>query len=259
MDCQKVKDSLVNFFNNSIKIESDSKECRIVVPIYGRDNDLLELSVRKSSLSDRGKYYITDDAETISSLYLYGIEVEKEGKPKSILESIEKSLNVEIVDGEIRAYANDDDLGLTISKIISSILGVQYIQYLTRPKTIIAFKQKVKVFLDEKAPDYEYNAKVKGLTGEKSRFDFGFPQHDIYIDTLYGATDYYAFEQTLKTCMKSVEITRVKPELKVVAVFDDVDEESKDWWTSRSIHYMENYLYKHIPWSKKEKILEIIQ
>lgn len=259
MDCQKIKELLLNFFDSSIKIESDEKECRIIFPLYGRDNDLLELSIKKSSLPEKGKYYITDDAENISSLYLYGMNIEGDNKSKSILDSIEKTLNVNIENNEIRAYANDSDLGLIISKVLSSILGVQYLQYLSKPKMITAFKQTVKIFLDEVSPDYLYNPKIKGSTGEVSRFDFGYPQYKIYIDSLHATTDYWAFNRTIATCIKSIEITRITPELKVVALYDDVDEESKNWWTSKVIHYMDTYLDEYVPWSKKEKLLEIIQ
>lgn len=259
MECKKIKELLVNFFNNSIKIETDEKECKIIFPIYGRDNDLLELTVRKSSLPEKGKYYITDDAENISSLYLYGMNIEGDTKSKSILDSIEKTLDVQIENDEIKAYANDNDLGLMISKVLSSILGAQYIQYLAKPKTITAFKQTVKIFLDEKSPEYIYNPKIKGTTGEESRFDFGYPQNKIYIDSLHATTDYYAFNRTIATCIKSIEVTKINPNLKVVAIYDDVDEDSKNWWTSKVINYMDTYLYEQIPWSKKEKLLEIIQ
>lgn len=259
MDCEKIKKILLNFFDNSIKIESDEKECRIAFPIYGRDNDLLELTIRKSSLPEKGKYYITDDAENISSLYLYGMNIEGDNKSKSILDSIEKTLNVKIENDELKAYANDNDLGLIISKVLSSILGIQYIQYLAKPKMITAFKQTVKIFLDEKSPDYVYNPKIKGSTGEESRFDFGYPQNKVFIDSLHATTDYWAFNRTIATCIKSVEITKITPELKVVAIYDDVDEESKNWWTSKVLHYMDTYLHYHIPWSKKEILLEIIE
>ena len=133
MDCEKIKTSLSDFFKNSIKVETDKKECRVVLPIYGRDKDLIEIFIRESSLKEKGKYYITDDAETISSLYGLGVEIEEDRKPKLILDSIEKSHNIEIKNGEIRTYAQEENLGLAISNIISSILGVQYIQYLSRP------------------------------------------------------------------------------------------------------------------------------
>jgi hypothetical protein len=51
------------------------------------------------------------------------------------------------------------------------------------------------------------------------------------MDSLYATSVFLANAATFAICFKSIEITGVNPKLKVIANFDDVDEESKDCWT----------------------------
>lgn len=258
VECEDIKKLITDFFNESIKVEANGKECLVVFPIFGSDNDLINFYVRKSS-EKKYQYYITDCCETISKLYTLGVEIKEEGMAKEILDSIEQGLNVSIKDNEIIAYANDDDIGLIISKIMSAILGVEYIRYISKPRHIPMFKKDVKIYLNEIRPEYYENISVEGKSGETFEFDFGYLDQEMYIDTLYATTPREALHLTDYTIVKKFDMGELKQKSKVVAIYDDVDKEAKDVWKGNPLYVMNHFLDEIVPWSKKEKILEIIQ
>lgn len=257
MDCEHIKKLLSEFFNESIKIESDGKGCQIVFPIFGSDNDLLSLYVKKSSEKNY-QYYITDNCDTISELYTLGVEIRENSLAKEILDSIEHGLNVSIKKNEIIAYANENDLGLVISRIMSAILGIEYIRYTSRPSHIPSFRRDVKIYLTENRPDYYENIPIEGESGI-FEFDFGYVDQELFLDTLYATIPREASHVTSETIVKRFDTKEIKPKSKVIAIFDDVDKETKEVWQGNPLHFMEHFLDDYIPWSKKEKLLEIIQ
>jgi len=257
MDCNHIKNLLSNYIDESIKVESGKKECNLIFPIFGHDSDLIDFYIRESDEKNY-RYYITDKGETIATLYTLGVEMKDDGTRNEILQSIGHGLNVLIKNDEIIAYANDNDLGLTLSKIISAILGVQYLRYISRPIHIPTFKRDVKIFLDDNRPDYAENVPIKGYSGE-FKFHFSYIQQDLYIDTLYATQVRDAQLISDEICLKKIDIKEIHPAIKIAAIYDDVDKIAKNVWKEPALKIMNNYLDRCIPWSKKEKLLEIIQ
>ena len=95
MDCAHIKKMLSNYLDESIKIETTEKECNLIFPIIGHDNDLIDFHIKESNEKNY-RYYITDKGETIATLYTLGIEMKDDGTRNEILESIGHGLNVTI-------------------------------------------------------------------------------------------------------------------------------------------------------------------
>ena len=49
MDCDHVKKLLSNFLDESIKVEASKKECNLIFPIFGHDNDLIDFYIKESN------------------------------------------------------------------------------------------------------------------------------------------------------------------------------------------------------------------
>jgi len=225
MDCSHIKKLLRDYLDESIKISTEDNQCNLVFPIFGHDNDLVNFYIKNSS-NKENKYYITDKGETIDTLYTLGVEIKDEGTKTEILESICAGLNIKIKDNEIIAYANDEDIGFTISRIISSILGIQYLRYISRPIHIPAFKNDVRTYLKENRPDFAEDVPIEGESGD-FKFDFGYLEEDIYFNTLYAPQNRNAQLISEELCLRNIDIKKKNSKIKIGAIYDDVDKTSK--------------------------------
>jgi len=220
MDCDHIKKLITDFFSESIKVESDGEECQVIFPIFGSDNDLINLYIRPRKNEKDYQFYITDFCETILKLYTLGVEIRDNSEAKDILDSIEQTMNIKIKDNEIIGYANENDLGLTISQFISSLIGIEYIRYISRPRPIPTFRKDVKEYLKDNRPDYYENIPIEGISGT-FKFDFEYIDQEIYIDTLYATIPREALHVTDAAIVKKFDLKEINEKSKVMEIYDD--------------------------------------
>jgi hypothetical protein len=227
-----------------------------VLPIQGRDGDAIEFLVRQDPKS--GQATISDEAETIAGLVLNGTDIHMGPGRQLILSSVLNHFGMKVASNELTMTAKPHELADAIFRFASAVLAIQYVQYTSKPTTIKAFRDEVQVYLREVDPAFQKEPRVKGVSGEELVFDFGYRQYNLMLEAMYATSEYAAFEKTLTYCMRAVDAKKQSPKLRFGAFYDDTDKDVGPIWTPREVHFLDTWIQHPIPWSKKEKIREVL-
>lgn len=251
MDCAQLRDELLGYLNEALEIRETEGRCSVVLPIKGRDGDLVEAYIRYNE--ELSTLIITDETDTISSLFLNGVDVDSSENRRTRLNRICNFYEIKNQDNELLKYTDIDRVAQDIVDFLSGLLSIQYLQYTSRPRKVDTFAEDIEEFLDGVDPHYTKDAEVTGASGEKVSFDFGYLDYNVYVGALHASSNYLAKEKTLTFCMGAVDVKEEDPGYSVIAFYDDSEDDLAQCWSSREMHYMEKYLDRAFAWTARHE------
>ncbi len=114
------KSTYLSWMDRNIQeIRVNDKTTRLVFPFLDFCNDHIEISIA----DDLTKVIVSDDGETIANLFLSGIEVNANGKYKSILQEVTILYGVTITtDKELIISCSQTNFGNAINRLLQCIM-----------------------------------------------------------------------------------------------------------------------------------------
>lgn len=152
----------------SIITETGTDWALISTPFIGLFNDTLEVYAKK----ENGKILLSDDGVTINNLELIGSQLSRSPKRKDLLDRILLNYDVQMLDGEIVAVANENNFAQKKHNLISAISEINDMYMLAKHTVASVFKEDVQRYLDEQEIVYTPQFISKGSTGLEFTFDF---------------------------------------------------------------------------------------
>ncbi|USS88508.1 DUF1829 domain-containing protein [Fructilactobacillus hinvesii] len=144
----ELKDAIDSFNQNNIKLSKTSNAIRIDTPFYNRSNDsiILYAIVKKD-----GNLHLTDGGYVIDDLMSIGINLLKSKKRRELLESklTSFSVNIDEETHEIFTESSIQDFPIKQNLLAQSMMFVDDMFVLAKPKTNNLFIEDVQNFFDE--------------------------------------------------------------------------------------------------------------
>ena len=144
---------------------------RLTLPFLDRNNDFIELFIK---IQNDGKYYITDDSETINELKLSQFDIFNSPRRKEILNSILVSHGVSLSEtNELYVTCKKGTLAQSKHLLSQCIIKVSDMFNLSRKNVKSLFLEDVQDFLDNNDIRYIENISFNGKSRLMSNYDFG--------------------------------------------------------------------------------------
>ena len=168
----------INWLNENIEQYKISDTVyRLTLPFLDRNNDCIELFIK---LLDDGRYYITDDSETINELKLSQFDIFTGTRRREIFDSILAAHGVSFSkNDELYITCSRDSLAQSKHMLSQCIIKVSDMFYLSRKNVKSIFIEDVQNFLDINNIRYIENVSFSGKSKLMSNYDFGIGKSNV--------------------------------------------------------------------------------
>ncbi|OGF67689.1 MAG: hypothetical protein A2Y62_11230 [Candidatus Fischerbacteria bacterium RBG_13_37_8] len=145
-----------------INLSSEGANRYIVfTPFMFDDGDHLAIILKLES----NNWFLTDEGHTFMHISYDDINFEQ-GTRAEIIDRVLLSYGIKSVEGELRAYIENDNYGDALYSFIQGLIKINDISYLKRERARSTFLEDFRNFLTEKIPE------------NKREFDYNDPVHD---------------------------------------------------------------------------------
>lgn len=253
MKCEEVVEKYLAWLGNRFKaIPGERKGCRIITPFLTPENDPIVIHIEEIGAQ---KYKLTDKGFISSYWFLAGVELSTSRRTELLKDVIGES-GIQYLNDELYIECLINDLEVSLHCIIGAMLTLSdfYLMAQEGEEISVQFAEEVKSYLDEQQKHYFFRRKVPGKAIEHD-IDFIFNHRGMrYADTLQASNNFDAKVHTERLIFKFYDIRSLDSGFYGIAVYDD----RKDVWASETMKILNEYADLTIPWSGKEKLLEIV-
>lgn len=133
----------------------------VFTPFMFDDGDHLPILLKQ----ENGRWYLSDEGHTFMHVSYDEIDIEK-GTRAKIIDTVLGSYKIKNIEGELRAYVENDNYGDTLYSFIQGLIKITDISYLTRERVRSTFLEDFRILLEEKIPE------------NRRTFDYNDPKYD---------------------------------------------------------------------------------
>ena len=240
-------------YENIEQYKINEAVCRLTLPFLDRNNDFIELFIK---IQDDGRYYITDDSETINELKLSQFDIFSSPRRKEILNSILVSHGVSLSENnELYVICKKGTLAQSKHMLSQCILKVSDMFYLSRKNVKSLFLEDVQNFLDDNGIRYIENISLNGKSKLMSNYDFGIGKSKEAPARMIKVINNLDLNQAKNTIFSWTDTEEERKNKSVLYVFiqDTEKKISKD-----AINALEEYLITPVLWSNRKNYVEAL-
>lgn len=250
LDPVQLKEEYINWLEDEIKLEKIDEYIEITSPFLDRYNDYLQIYAK---IEKDNEIFLTDDSYTINNLKMSGIDINSP-KRKQLLNSFLNKYRVKLDNDSLVIKAGIEDFPQKILFLVQAMLNVDDMFMLSQNKVASIFLDDIKNFLDGKEIFYSENVNFIGKSGFFYSYDYLIQRTKNKPERLCKAINNpnkQNFQSTMFMWNDTKETRNADSQL---IVFLN-DENRID---PSIIEGFKNYEVNAVPWSKREKYLELL-
>lgn len=250
LDPVQLKEEYINWLEDEIKFEKIDEYIEITSPFLDRYNDYLQIYAK---IEKDNEIFLTDDSYTINNLKMSGIDINSP-KRKQLLNSFLNKYRVKLDNDSLVIKAGIEDFPQKILFLMQAMLNVDDMFMLSQNKVASIFLDDIKNFLDGKEIFYSENVNFIGKSGFFYSYDYLIQRTKNKPERLCKAINNpnkQNFQSTMFMWNDTKETRNADSQL---IVFLN-DENRID---PSIIEGFKNYEVNAVPWSKREKYLELL-
>lgn len=242
--CTIIIKQLFDYLNEWSSVRMLGNGCMVVTPFQHYDYSFIELYVEFQD----GKYYISDDGETLAMLFVSGLTINHHSPLFRVVKQIAQDHSVMFENDVLSIQAYEQELGAKIYTLIHAIQSVGFLIYRRTHRKSSTFKDEVETLILKSEVVYTPNYTIRGYANTHTIDFYINSNQNILIDTLSTTSVSIAREKTKKIAYKHLDLNSESLVHKFVLVIDDRREENMLAWQDEEIQniftaYFEDNLF----------------
>lgn len=252
--CSEAISSYLDRLRETFEIVPMDKGCLIVAPFLRSDNSYFEIELLQQP---NGKILLTDNADTISYLFIQGLNIRRSRELRRLINNIAARFNVDIQKDEIFKESDVESLDSSMESMINAMQDVSYLIYKKLKRGPVSFYDEVEKFLMSNEVRYDPQYQVSGRSyTHKFRFHMNEDRRMLF-EPLTATSHHVALVRAERLAFWWVDIREVHPEYRKIALLDDI-EKKESFWFGKPRDVLEEYSDKVVVWSNKQDVLETV-
>jgi len=245
MDCQQLIDAYARWLKAKFVATEINGVCEITTPFVDRNNDLLQIYVKRT---DRG-FVLTDDGYILNELALSGCEINTP-KRKQMLTVILNGFGIRQLEDKLVVEAQPSTFPQKKHDLLQAMLAVNDLFVMASPHIASFFREDVEKWLHERDIRFTPSIKITGKSGYDHFFDFVVPASRRRPERVLRAISQLS-RQSASAYMFSWQDTMQMraPASQAFAVINDIG----NGHHPDAIAAMEQYQINAIPWSHRNE------
>ena len=246
----ELKEKYIKWINEEINVRKINEYVEITSPFLDRFNDYLQVYAK---LNDDNEIILTDDAYIINNLKMSGIDINS-NKRKQILEKVLKKYNVKLENDALVISSGIDDFPQKIIFLMQAMLNIDDMFMLSQNKVASIFIDDVTNFLETKEIFYSKNVNFVGKSGFVYSYEYLIQRTKNKPERLCKVINTPNKQNFQNTIFMWSDTKETRDENSKLIVFLN-DGNRVD---PNIIEGFKNYNVDTIPWSERERYLELL-
>ena len=247
----ELKEKYISWLEEEISVNKIGEYLEVTSPFLDRYNDYLQVYAK---IERDNEILITDDAYTINNLRMSGIDINS-NKRKQLLTSFLNKYRVDLNNDELIIKTGIEDFPRKIIFLMQAMLNIDDMFMLSQNKVASIFLDDVTKFLDEKEIFYSKDVNFIGKSGFLYSYEYLLQRSKTQPERLckvINNPNKQNFQNTIFMWNDTKE-TRSNDSKLIVFLNDEnkIDTSVTDGF--------KNYEVETIPWSKKDKYIELLK
>ena len=251
LDPIKVKEKYIKWLEQEISVNKIGEYLEITSPFLDRYNDYLQVYAK---LEADDEIILTDDAYIINNLQMSGVDINS-NKRKQVLESFLNKYNVKLEEDALVTKSGIEDFPQKILFLMQAMLNIDDIFMLSQNKVASIFLEDVTEFLDSRDIFYSKDVSFVGKSGFIYSYEYLLQRTKEKPERLCKVINNPNKQNFQNTIFMWNDTKETRDNDSQLIVFLN-DENKID---ATVIEGFKNYNVNTIPWSEREKHLELLR
>ena len=251
LDPIKVKEKYIKWLEQEISVNKIGEYLEITSPFLDRYNDYLQVYAK---LEADDEIILTDDAYIINNLQMSGVDINS-NKRKQVLESFLNKYNVKLEEDALVTKSGIEDFPQKILFLMQAMLNIDDMFMLSQNKVASIFLEDVTEFLDSRDIFYSKDVSFVGKSGFIYSYEYLLQRTKEKPERLckvINNPNKQNFQNTIFMWSDTKETRDINSQLIVF-----LNDENKI--DASIVEGFKNYNVNTIPWSEREKHLELLR
>ena len=251
LDPIKVKEKYIKWLEQEISVNKIGEYIEITSPFLDRYNDYLQVYAK---LEADDEIILTDDAYIINNLQMSGVDINS-NKRKQVLESFLNKYNVKLEEDALVTKSGIEDFPQKILFLMQAMLNIDDMFMLSQNKVASIFLEDVTEFLDSRDIFYSKDVSFVGKSGFIYSYEYLLQRTKEKPERLCKVINNPNKQNFQNTIFMWNDTKETRDNDSQLIVFLN-DENKID---ATVIEEFKNYNVNTIPWSEREKHLELLR
>lgn len=251
LDPIKVKEKYIKWLEQEISVNKIGEYLEITSPFLDRYNDYLQVYAK---LEADDEIILTDDAYIINNLRMSGVDINS-SKRKQVLESFLNKYNVKLEEDALVTKSGIEDFPQKILFLMQAMLNIDDMFMLSQNKVASIFLEDVTEFLDSRDIFYSKDVSFVGKSGFIYSYEYLLQRTKEKPERLCKVINNPNKQNFQNTIFMWNDTKETRDNDSQLIVFLN-DENKID---ATVIEGFKNYDVNTIPWSEREKHLELLR
>ena len=251
LDPIKVKEKYIKWLEQEISVNKIGEYLEITSPFLDRYNDYLQVYAK---LEADDEIILTDDAYIINNLQMSGVDINS-NKRKQVLESFLNKYNVKLEEDALVTKSGIEDFPQKILFLMQAMLNIDDMFMLSQNKVASIFLEDVTEFLDSRDIFYSKDVSFVGKSGFIYSYEYLLQRTKEKPERLCKVINNPNKQNFQNTIFMWNDTKETRDNNSQLIVFLN-DENKID---ATVIEEFKNYNVNTIPWSEREKHLELLR
>ena len=251
LDPIKVKEKYIKWLEQEISVNKIGEYLEITSPFLDRYNDYLQVYAK---LEADDEIILTDDAYIINNLQMSGVDINS-NKRKQVLESFLNKYNVKLEEDALVTKSGIEDFPQKILFLMQAMLNIDDMFMLSQNKVASIFLEDVTEFLDSRDIFYSKDVSFVGKSGFIYSYEYLLQRTKEKPERLCKVINNPNKQNFQNTIFIWNDTKETRDNDSQLIVFLN-DENKID---ATVIEGFKNYNVNTIPWSEREKHLELLR
>ncbi len=251
LDPIKVKEKYIKWLEQEISVNKIGEYLEITSPFLDRYNDYLQVYAK---LEADDEIILTDDAYIINNLQMSGVDINS-NKRKQVLESFLNKYNVKLEEDALVTKSGIEDFPQKILFLMQAMLNIDDMFMLSQNKVASIFLEDVTEFLDSRDIFYSKDVSFVGKSGFIYSYEYLLQRTKEKPERLCKVINNPNKQNFQNTIFMWNDTKETRDNDSQLIVFLN-DENKID---ATVIEGFKNYNVNTIPWSEREKHLELLR
>ena len=250
LDPIKVKEKYIKWLEQEISVNKIGEYLEITSPFLDRYNDYLQVYAK---LEADDEIILTDDAYIINNLQMSGVDINS-NKRKQVLESFLNKYNVKLEEDALVTKSGIEDFPQKILFLMQAMLNIDDMFMLSQNKVASIFLEDVTEFLDSRDIFYSKDVSFVGKSGFIYSYEYLLQRTKEKPERLCKVINNPNKQNFQNTIFMWSDTKETRDENSKLIVFLN-DGNRVD---PNIIEGFKNYNVDTIPWSERERYLELL-
>jgi hypothetical protein len=250
VDGNKVIEEYIRWIkdNSFIRDARNGSYIAITTPFTDRHNDHVEIYVKE----ENGKFYLTDDGETLGDLSISGTDINTP-KRQAVFMATVNGLGVQTDLESLFVEAEAGNLPQKKHALIQAILAVNDMHMMSQENVLAFFKEDVMAFFRENIRiPFVSDIKLPGKTGYDHSIDFIFPSTQSNPERIIKTVNKATKDRVQSAVFTFFDVQQLRQEaIESILIYNDNEAELN----ADAKKALSQYSISAYPWSAKDSLI----